>query len=238
MVVAARGEVGLKRWLVPVTLISSTIGVLLSVQYKSQIDERQAAPSRRLENLAFMLKSTEKANQQLSEQVNQLQERVAKRSAAAGPLSQAPGLSYPPMEGPGLEVTLSESGAESKMDDGTSAVVHAEDLLKIINELRSGGAEAVALNGQRLTEVSEVITAGQHVVVNKRAIVAPYVIAAIGPASEMRNTLQLRGGVVEYLQFYGITVKAEPRKKLMVPGADWLPELRHAVPSQVSPADS
>lgn len=228
----------MQRWLLPVTAVSLIIGILLSVQFKSQKDTRQLTPSRRVENLAFMLKSTEKANQQLSDQVTQLQSRLADMKKDEPPLAAGAGSAYPPVVGPGLVVTLIESGAESKMDDGTSAVVHAEDLLKIVNELRSGGAEAIALNGHRLTEVSEVVTAGQHVVVNKRPIVPPYMIEAIGPGEEMKKTLALRGGVVEYLQFYGIEVKTQPRLRIQLAGAPWLPELKHARPATPQQAEA
>jgi uncharacterized protein YlxW (UPF0749 family) len=228
-----------KRWIVPVTTISMILGALLAVQYKSQVDARQLSPSRRVEDLVFMLKSTEKANQALSEQVVQLQERVKQIQAGEAPSEHSPALgnladtlaTYPAMAGPGLVVTLEESGAENKMEDGTSAVVHAEDLLKIVNELRTGGAEAVALNGHRLTEVSEVVTAGQHIMVNGEAIKAPYKIEAIGPAKEMKTTLALRGGVTEYLQFYGIEVKPAYAKRLEVPAAEKLAEFKYAKPA-------
>jgi uncharacterized protein YlxW (UPF0749 family) len=227
-----------KRWIVPVTTISMILGSLVAIQFKSQVDTRQLSPSRRVENLVFMLKSTEKANQQLAEQVTQLQERLHQIQAGE-PLVGSPALvadqqsvaAYPAMEGPGLVVSLEESSAENKMEDGTSAVVHAEDLLKIINELRAGGAEAVALNGHRLTEVSEVVTAGQHIMVNGQAINAPYKILAIGPANEMKTTLALRGGVTEYLQFYGIEVKPKYEKRIEVPRADSLAEFKFAKPA-------
>jgi uncharacterized protein YlxW (UPF0749 family) len=223
-----------KRWIVPVTTVSLIIGGLLSVQYKSQATARHAGPSRRVEDLVFMLKATEKSNQQLSEQVTSLQERLSKMQLGDGPEATQLQPTYEALEGPGLLVTITESGAENKMEDGTSAVVHAEDLLKIVNELRSGGAEAVALNGHRLTETSEVITAGQHIMVNKQPIVAPYALIALGPADEMKNQLALRGGVVDYLQFYGIEVKAQPKKRLEVPALGEAKQYRFAKPAPPS----
>lgn len=228
----------MKRWIVPVTTISIIIGTVVSVQFKSQIDVRQLAPSRRVEDLVFMLKNTEKANKQLSEQVNDLQERLSKVQTGRPVLTEKTPPLYQALGGPGLEVTITENAADDKTGDGTSAVVHAEDLLKIVNELRSGGAEAVSLNQQRITETSEIITAGQHIVVNKAPIVPPYKIVAIGPAQDMQNTLSLRGGVVEYLQFYGIEVKAKASKSLKVPAANSLPDYRFAHPAQQSAGEA
>lgn len=228
----------MKRWIIPVTSISMILGLLMAMQFKAQVNSRQLSPSRRVEDLVFMLKATESSNKNLSEQVTQLQERLRLTQAGEPPKGHSPSLgnladtlaTYPAMAGPGLAVTLEESGAENQMEDGTSAVVHAEDLLKIVNELRAGGAEAVALNGHRLTEVSEVVTAGQHIMVNGEAVKAPYRIVAIGPASEMKITLALRGGVSEYLQFYGIEVKSAVQQQLEVPAADQLSEFKYARP--------
>lgn len=207
----------MKRWLLPVTTVSMIIGVLVSVQYKSQVDERHVPPGRRVENLAFMLKSTEKANDQLSEQAAQLQERLSKLKRAETPLAEAPSLAYPPVAGPGLVVTLTETKAESRMDDGSSAEVHAEDLLKIVNELRAAGAEALALNDQRLVEGSEITCAGPTILVNKSRLVPPFVLRAIGEPETMMAALHLRGGVVEYLQFYGIQVNITKKPNVLVP---------------------
>ena len=209
----------MQRWIVPVTMVCVTIGALVAVQYKSQSNARQLMPSRRVEDLASMLRMTEKANEQLAGHVAEMQGQLRKAQLAEAPSRGTPRPLYPPLGGPGLTVTITESGAEEARDDGTSAAVTAEDLLKIVNELRSGGAEAVSLNGHRLTEVSEIVTAGQHVMVNRAPVRPPYTIIAIGPATEMKNALALRGGVTEYLSFYGIQVKSTASKQLTVPPA-------------------
>jgi uncharacterized protein YlxW (UPF0749 family) len=226
------GVASLKRWIVPVTTVALIFGALISVQFRAQTDAHKlVAPSRRVEDLVLLLQSTEKANKQLADQVTELQQSVAKARGPAKLTNDAGRAPYPAMYGPGLVVTVTETAANNKLEDGTSAVVHAEDLLKIVNELRSGGAEAVALNGRRLLETSEIVTAGQHVMVNKAPVAAPYTIQAIGPADDMKNTLSLRGGVVEYLQFYGIEVKTKPEPSLEVPAAKDLGVFRFAKPS-------
>jgi uncharacterized protein YlxW (UPF0749 family) len=229
----------LQRWIVPVTTVSMIIGTLMALQWRTQADVRKVMPSRRVEDLVVLLKTTEKSNQQLGEQVHELQSQMV-RKAPAGPggwPADAPRVTdYPAMVGPGIVVKVSEGATDTKLEDGTSAVVHAEDLLKIVNELRTGGAEAVALNGHRLTETSEIVTAGQHVVINKVPVRAPYVIQAIGPADEMKTTLDLRGGVVEYLQFYGIAVDAKPQATITVPSVQRPREFRFAKPAPVEEA--
>lgn len=230
----------MQRWIVPVTTVSMIIGMLMAIQYRSQADARRVMPSRRVEDLVVLLKTTEKANTQLGEQVHELQEQLTKQAPAVGadgwPADAPRVTDYPPLAGPGLVVRVTESASDTKLEDGTSAVVHAEDLLKIVNELRTGGAEAVAVNGHRLTETSEIVTAGQHIVINKAPVKGPYVIHAIGPADEMKTTLGLRGGVVEYLQFYGIRVETKAEKAVAVPAARGPRTFRFAKPAQAEAA--
>jgi uncharacterized protein YlxW (UPF0749 family) len=176
-------------------------------------------PSRRVEDLVVLLKSTEKANSQLAEQLTELQSQLARGKPAQGDAPPGPpsSLDYPALEGPGLIVTVSETPTARSVEEEASAVVHAEDLLKIVNELRTGGGEAVSVNGHRITELSEIVTAGQHIVINQVPVRAPYAIHAIGPAEEMKTTLGLRGGVAEYLQFYGIRVETKALTRVVVP---------------------
>jgi uncharacterized protein YlxW (UPF0749 family) len=209
----------MKQWIVPVTTISLITGVLLSIQWRSQADARKVMPSRRIEDLVVLLKSTEKGNVQLAEQVTELQSQLARGKATPAEVPPGPPSSqdYPALEGPGLIVTVSETSATHAVEDEASAVVHAEDLLKIVNELRTGGGEAIAVNGHRITELSEIVTAGQHIVINQVPVRAPYLIHAIGPSEEMKTTLGLRGGVAEYLQFYGIRVDTRAVARVVVP---------------------
>ncbi|MEB3328264.1 MAG: DUF881 domain-containing protein [Candidatus Sericytochromatia bacterium] len=209
----------MKQWVVPVTTISIITGLLLAVQWRSQADARKVMPSRRLEDLVVLLKSTEKGNALLAEQVTELQSQLARGDVAPAeaPLPPPTSQDYPALEGPGLVVTVSETSTVGPGEDEASAVVHAEDLLKIVNELRTGGGEAVAVNGHRITELSEIVTAGQHIVINQVPVRAPYVILAIGPSEDMKTTLGLRGGVAEYLQFYGIRVETRAAPRVVVP---------------------
>ncbi|MEB3284495.1 MAG: DUF881 domain-containing protein [Candidatus Sericytochromatia bacterium] len=219
------------------TFVALITGLLLAVQWRSQEASRSVLPSRRIEDLVVLLKTTEKANSQLSEQVRELQGQLTKAgtSRPAGALVAASqSHDYPALVGPGLIVTVAEGTGGRRPTEGNSAVVHAEDLLKIINELRTGGGEAISLNGHRITELSEVVTAGQHIMVNQTPVKGPYKIRAIGPTEDMKTTLGLRGGVVEYLQFYGISVDAVARKRVEVAGYKWKSPWRFAQPSSRS----
>ena len=55
------------------------------------------------------------------------------------------------------------------------------DLQSVVNALWAAGAEAIAINGQRLTATSTIRAAGDAVLVDYRPVTSPYEVAAIGP---------------------------------------------------------
>ncbi|GAA5180768.1 DUF881 domain-containing protein [Rugosimonospora acidiphila] len=59
--------------------------------------------------------------------------------------------------------------------------VQDRDLQSVCNELWRDGAEAIAINGERLTATSTVRTAGETILVDFRPITSPYQVVAIGP---------------------------------------------------------
>lgn len=79
------------------------------------------------------------------------------------------------VEGPGIMVTLNDSKQKVKLGDNQNLyIVHDEDLLRVINELRAAGAEAIAINDQRLVSRSEIRCVGPTVTVNGKMFGPPF----------------------------------------------------------------
>ncbi len=211
-----------KAWQLPVTAISLTIGILLATQFKSQADfAKQDLPSRRVEDLVLMLNQSEKQKDDLGKEVSQLRQRLEElEGGRRGQLKNdaGPDAVNVALSGPGVEVTIKDSGKPlAKGEDPNIAIVHNDDLLRLVNELRTAGAEAIVVNDQRMVESSEVTCAGTTILVNKSRIAPPFVIRAIGDPDTMVNALKMRGGIVEYLQFYGIQVNIAKKSEVLVP---------------------
>ena len=65
------------------------------------------------------------------------------------------------LAGAGVTVEMDDSNRSAKSgDDPNLYVIHDDDVLRVINELRAAGAEAISINGQRLIETSEIRCAG------------------------------------------------------------------------------
>lgn len=109
------------------------------------------------------------------------------------------------VQGQGITVTLTDSRKQNTTGiDESNYIVHDEDLLQVVNELCDAGAEAIALNGERLVATSEIRCAGAIVSVNNKRFSAPFVISAIGNADQLQSALEMRQGVVDSLAVWGI----------------------------------
>lgn len=121
------------------------------------------------------------------------------------------------VEGPGIIVTMkdSQSSAPSGYDQNLF-IIHDEDILRVINELRAAGAEALSLNDERILATSEIRCAGATVSVNNTKYAAPFVIKAIGDSKTLEAALLIRGGIVEYLQEWGIEFEIVRSNKVKI----------------------
>jgi uncharacterized protein YlxW (UPF0749 family) len=136
-----------------------------------------------------------------------------------------------PVSGPGLQVTLADAptatdtsgGTDPRAPpDGSQGRVLDHDVQIVVNGLWAAGAEAIAINGQRLTARSAIRYAGQAILVDFRPLVPPYVISAIGDSSALQTRFAA-GNAGAYLQAlrdnYGIRAGIVSSANLELPGA-------------------
>jgi uncharacterized protein YlxW (UPF0749 family) len=139
-----------------------------------------------------------------------------------------------PVTGPGLDVTLADAptatGTGGSTDprasaDGGQGRVLDHDVQIVVNSLWAAGAEAIAINGQRLTARSAIRYAGEAILVDFRPLVPPYVISAIGDPSGLQTRFAASSGGA-YLQAlrdnYGIRAGIVSSATLELPGAGGL----------------
>jgi uncharacterized protein YlxW (UPF0749 family) len=138
-----------------------------------------------------------------------------------------------PVAGPGLRFTLDDAptaqeavGGDPRADVGTDdGTLYDADLQIVVNGLWASGAESIAINGQRLTALSAIRSAGQAILVDFRALRRPYVVEAIGDPSRMQAVFAA-GAAGAYVQSMrdNVHIRAdiETSKKLVLPGAGQL----------------
>lgn len=169
-------------------------------------------------DLARELTAAEKERDELRQQLEKIQKGDASASVVSdiNLLKQRAGLTD--VTGPGVIITINDSKIPVKDNENPNLyLIHDEDLLRVLNELRAGGAEAIAVNDQRLTGTSEVRCAGPTVMVNGKVFGPPFVIKAIGDPKTLSAALTMRGGVVESLKYWGIELKIQEVDQMIVP---------------------
>lgn len=151
------------------------------------------------------------------------------------------------VEGPGMSVRLEDAAiddADADVDprtgDATDGRVSDRDLQTVVNEIWAAGAEAVAVNEQRLTALSAIRSAGDAILVDFRPLSPPYSVQAIGPPRmRTRFVSGFGGSYLQVLRDYGIDFAVEDRDEVRLPASAGL-GLRSvtkpvAVPSGATP---
>ncbi|HET7656744.1 MAG TPA: DUF881 domain-containing protein [Bacillales bacterium] len=125
-----------------------------------------------------------------------------------------------PVSGPGIVVTLSDSQYVPNGANPNDYIVHEQHIRKVFHELLVTGAEAVAVNGQRITDYSYIKCVGPVVKVDGHKYPAPFVISAIGDPEKLTKSLFLPGNTVDQLVNQNITVKVAKKQHLVIPAMD------------------
>ena len=125
------------------------------------------------------------------------------------------------VKGPGLEVVLRDAPRIPTGADPGNFLIHDYDLQIIVNALWRGGAEAIAINGERLAAGTGIRSAGSAILINSKPQGEPYRIKAIGATKALAAMLQIDNDarllVSGYSQKYGLVVKVMTKKVLKLP---------------------
>jgi uncharacterized protein YlxW (UPF0749 family) len=220
------------RWAAAMATLLALAGFLAVTQARTewQIRRTLRIPSTRLEELAFELREQERRRAALEGQVGELRVRLAEyeRAAAEGrtaavrlsrdlqELRARVGLTA--LEGPGVVVTLSDSTRPPRAgEDPNKTILHYSDIAAVVAELWAAGAEAVALNGERVISNTGVNCVGTTILCNTKRMAPPYVITAIGDRARLTEYLRRPGGVLELLAAFDFPVRLAAYARVQVP---------------------
>jgi uncharacterized protein YlxW (UPF0749 family) len=130
------------------------------------------------------------------------------------------------VEGPGIVVTLRDSAKQppadlpNSIEDSLTSmyIVHDVDIERVLNELRAGGAEALAVNDQRVVATTSVRCVGPAIQVNGVPQTPPFRISAIGDSQSLAKVLALPRGIGDMLRSADPAMIAiEQKQKLVLP---------------------
>lgn len=237
--------------LILITLLCITLGILMGLQFKavkksnqdegvqqqrlSQITlelrkakEEAVAFENKLKETNKKLEEYESANSHSTKWAEILQKELDDARIIAGVTE---------LEGPGVTVLLDDNkvaaqNADSGKVDPNVFLIHDEDILKVVNELKAAGAEAISVNNERITATSGIRCVGPVININDTRIVPPFEIVAIGNPEALEGALNLPKGVVDNLTFWGVQVTIKKSSILRVPSLKEGIQYKYAKPVQ------
>ena len=218
------------------------LGFLAAVVVRS----RPADPSARLSSeyrLADLIERQQQSTTTLRRQVETLRRQVEElRTARAGgeaasteregrlaDAALAAGLVT--MRGPGVRVTLDDSLLDrAPTGNVNDLVVHSQDVQAVVNALWRSGAEAIAINGQRLVSTSAVLCVGNTLLLNGTVHSPPYSVSAVGAVRDRFEADPLVERLHDDAESYGLRFAVTRQDDIEVPAYQGATTLSYARP--------
>ncbi len=216
----------IKSWQITATLVLLVLGILLSVQFRTQQNFENSLISQSTEDLVAMWKNLDKKQVALQQEISELksQKELLTLQSQAGQndlsniqqeiekLKMVSGQKM--LEGPGITLTITED----------SQLLYL-DLIDIVNELWASGAEAIAINDQRVTFNTafwDTERDGKIVLLqNGRQILYPIVIKAVGDPQTLEKGLTFPGGLIDNLEtLYSIYPQINVNENIIIPAEE------------------
>jgi uncharacterized protein YlxW (UPF0749 family) len=226
---AAAGQQPSRRGLRGVVAGLALFGVLIGVAALSTKQDQPRLETER-EELIDQIQSREARLDDLQgtigalrDEITVLQEDVADEVESSSALSRrldslAVSAGTVPVEGPGMVVTVDDAPGAVASSGG---VIRDQDLQSLVNGLWTAGAEAIAIDGHRLTALTAIRFAGQAITVDFQSLTPPYVVEAIGnPDTLPAELAQTEGGQLwtGLSLNFGIQYDYETKDSITLPG--------------------
>ncbi len=211
---------GKKSIYLSITVVCLFLGIIVTVQFKTNQQTQNDLSRQPVEDLVIILKSLNEGRQRLEDELVSLRKQQAEYETVAidGTQSRdnmekelqrlkiATGLVG--VKGPGVMIEIEESPA-----------LQNYDIITVLNELWAAGAEGIAINGERLAINSslEFREGSRNLWTNNKPIASPYQIIAIGDAQTLETSLKMPGGVSEQLVTLQINLLITIEDELEIP---------------------
>lgn len=131
-------------------------------------------------------------------------------------------LGYEEVRGSGLIITLEDGEPKENESSGSIdswlRIIHNEDMLKLINELKQNGAEAISINGERITETSEVYCSWAFISINGKKLPAPFIIKTVGDPDKLDAYVDTEFNQIRNMKYRGIQVQLEKMPIIILEG--------------------
>lgn len=212
---------------VSLTLICMIMGITVAWQYKSVYNNKKTATvqSMTLEDLKDKLIIEKKNNDELKSRRDALDKEIREFEAAKGNIDLHKKNIGKEMEkariiagltdvkGSGINITIS-------VKNTNLAWISSKDLLSIVNVLKAAEANAISINGERLTAMTEISEIGNYIIINGVPMSSdkPFVIKAIFEKQKIDYSVKMLGSIFDKMEEDGyIGVEVEKIDNITIP---------------------
>jgi len=224
-------------WVLPVTFVCLALGALIAIMMNASLGIPGVDPNARPEELRVQVRKLTQQNNELEDQNKTLRsekdEMINKQLEGEQSMKLITDelnnlrlrAGSTPVEGRGIVITIDDSKIARKdipTISESAILTHDIDLLMLVNELRAAGAEAIAINDQRVVAASAIRCVGPVINVNNHQVGAPFVIKAVGKPDNLAGAVNLPFGVLDQLTQLGIQANVVKRDKIHLPAISML----------------
>lgn len=204
-------------------------GIVIAVQFKNTMTVKKTAVSNKysVETLKVQLAKVQEETEELKkaidenivmqnelikeyvslqndDQLNKQWETIKLHTGIAG------------VKGPGIVIRLDDAPARQPDMPLSLLIIHDQDIKVILNDLKKAGAQAIAINGERVVPMSEQVCAGPTILINGNRHPVPYIIEAIGDPDEMYESISSSSRIANMTEF-DIRVEITKSKEIVLP---------------------
>ena len=243
-------------WVIPVTVVSLVLGMLIAVLLRSKLDEYSDSdtsnPIQAIITLQMDNRKLQHDQETLQDQYQKLQKNyediitkvASNRNAGNQLVAELNSLRIRagliPVQGPGVVITIDDTKSNTlsgniTAENAAPLLTHDIDLMMLVNELRAAGAEAVEINGERIVGSTAIRCVGPSILVNDHKISNPFVVKAIGKADVLSGAVTLPDGVLDGLKSMGIIVGVSKRDLIDIAAIKAPPAIEVAKPAPETP---
>lgn len=130
--------------------------------------------------------------------------------------------------GKGIIITLKDGDSRNIMLG--DPLVHAQDVMHVVNALKNAGADAISVNNQRIVDTTAFNCIGNVITINGEKVGVPFVIKAIGLPSQLYGSLTMNGHYLSMLESNGVKVNVEQvdKETIVIPKYEGIYKLEYA----------
>lgn len=151
--------------------------------WKNKYEETQAKvneDNRKINEYKTTIANNQEANELLTNELNQTNTLLGKTN----------------VKGEGIIINLNSD----------SSNIIAEDLIKLVNELKLAGAEAISINNKRIINITDIVDVNSYILINGERTNAPYEIKVIGNSQYLMSGINAKGGFSDLVKNNGKSI--------------------------------